>query len=184
MRRALLFLIVCAAACSTFGGSSDDDPPSLVPSPSPSPPAGGGSEGGAEPDAPSGGPYATGARVTCDLVEGGACTTPSFCCISSSVADFCTTSGCDTRDTSKLACRDDTACAPGYVCCVQVDKFHVNTASCEKSCDVARDAGNGNGEFHACGAGGKAACDGGSCISLQSATQSDIQPDPELNVCR
>jgi hypothetical protein len=179
MRWGLGILLVSAAACSSFGGSGDD--PTVTPGDGGV--EGGGDDGGAA-DSPSATPYVSGAIVSCDNVDGGLCTVPTFCCVNALGPNYCATTGCDTRDLSKLACRDDTACGAGYLCCVQVDRFHVTASTCEKSCDVARDAGNGNGEFHACGAGGKAACNGGSCVSLQNALEANVTPDPELNVCR
>lgn len=166
MRRGLAIVLVAAAACQSFGSPSDDT----------TGPDGGGGDGGA-----AGPAYAAGATVTCDQVEGGVCRAPSFCCIAGGTPDTCATTGCDTRDLSKIACRDVTACGAGYVCCVQLDGFHVIAASCEKTCDVGHYAG-GSGEFLACSS--RAACDGGRCASLQTAIGANVTPDLSVNVCQ
>jgi hypothetical protein len=162
-----------ATACGSFGSSSTDGTTTD-----------GGSDAASDAIAPSdAGPYREGTVIECPQNEGGPCRLPTFCCARETAQDICASDGCNAQGEARINCRDDTACQPGYLCCVHLDGYNLSATTCEPKCHRDDDAGT----FHVCGnLGATVGCGGPDCVALDGpfGIGGKPMPNPYLNVCK
>lgn len=156
---------VLLVACSSFEKDTSD------------------ADGGADTGAPDGG--SDGARydprgdIAC---EGTVCHPPQFCCQRQSETSTCETTGCTAGEEARERCSDGRSCQSGFVCCMRLADFHVESIECEKDCATARSGGTG--AFQLCGDGDANGVCPGACLAIQQLLGAKPIPDLAVRACQ